>query len=302
MLGSVHTTTIEKLLRDNWIGHTGEILLVNREGIMISEPRYTNILIDKGMIDPKARMKLKLSDDALRHIQLGESGIANWSDYLGNKVMGAYQFMPEYGWTLIGSISEKEILNPIYNQLAMMAGTTLLIVLLILPCATWFTNRIKKPIDWLINQSNYIAAENYNMLKTDQQLATFYEFNLLGETFGRMGDKIKQTINLLKDKELLLNQKVIQIQDINAALEEEIMERQEAQAALYRLNSELESKVAERTVELEEINATLEEEIMERQLAQVELQKYRLFFIHSRDIMLFIDINSGRIIEANPLC
>ena len=300
VLGSVRTTTIEKLLRDNWIGRTGEILLVNREGILIAEPRYVNILIDRGIVDPQARMKVKLSPDALAHIRLGEDGIANWTDYLGNKVMGAYQFMPEHNWTLIGSIGEGEILAPIYMQLAAMAGSTVVLVLFILPWAARITNRIKRPIDWLIEQSNYIAAENYEILDEKRLTNTFYEINLLQETFITMGEKIKKTIDLLKEKELQLNQQVMQIQDINATLAAEVMDRQEAQIALYQLNCDLENKVDERTVQLQEINATLEEEIMERQSAQEELQKYRLFFIHSRDIMLFVDFKSGNIIEANP--
>jgi diguanylate cyclase (GGDEF)-like protein len=244
ILGSVRTTTIETLLRDNWMGQTGEILLVNHEGRMLAEPRYVNRLIDKGSIEGTSKMKVKLSADALRNIHLGETGSAGWIDYLGNKVLGAYRYMPERGWTLIGSIGEDEILAPIYTQLGMMTGGTFLLVLFILPLATRLTHQIKRPIDWLIRQSNLVAAENYEMVGQDNGLTNMpYELSKLCETFVHMSRKIEITVSLLKENEAELESKVrestSQLREINATLEEKIRERQAAQDALSQKTEEI---------------------------------------------------------------
>ncbi|BBB90543.1 MAG TPA: MASE3 domain-containing protein [Methylomusa anaerophila] len=69
------------------------------------------------------------------------------------------------------------------------------------------------------------------------------------------------------------------LQEINAALEEEVMERQAAQESLRQMNAELETKVNERTSQLQDINAALEEEIAERQAIQEAL-------LASRDALL----------------
>lgn len=274
ILGSVSTKTIETLLRDNWMGQTGEILLVNREGTMLIEPRYIDILIKRGVVESTSKMKVKLSADALENIRLSENGSASWLNYLGNKVLGAYRYMPDRGWTLVGSINEEEILVPIYNQLGIMAGSTLLLILLILPVATLVTNRIKRPIEWLIRQSDLVAVENYQMVGRHENLENApHELHTLCKTFVNMSRKIENTVRLLKENDAKLQMKMLEIQDINAALEEEIMERQAAQAALYQLNAELEDKVRDRTSQLQEINATLEEEIMERQVAQEALSQ-----------------------------
>ena len=274
ILGSVKTATLEMLLRDNWIGQTGEIYLVNRDGTFITEPRYIDTLIEKGLIEENAIMKHRISDDALRNIRLGESSTATWLDYRGERVLGAYQYIPEREWTLIGKIDESEVLTPIYRQLALMACGTIALVLLILPFATLITNRIKHSIDWLIHQSNYVAAENYEMVGQDKFSETMpYELATLCETFFKMNNKIKKTVGLLKQNETMLGIKMQEIQEMNATLEEEVMERQAAQIALADLNTELESNVNERTCELQDMNAALEEEVMERQAAQEALNK-----------------------------
>lgn len=272
ILGSVKTTTLEALFRDNWIGQTGDIFLVNREGMFIAEPRFVELLINNGLIEGTAIMKLKLSDDALRNIRLSENGTATWTTYLGDKVLGAYQSIPERGWTLIGKISEREVLSPIYKQLAMMAGGTIFFVLLILPLAAMITNRIKRPIDWLIEQSKLVEREKYNLVGEDKRSDKMpYELGMLCVTFTQMSRKIEKSVTLLKENEANLESKVVEIQEINAALEEEVMERQAAQAAMRELNTSLENKVNERTIELQDMNAALEEEIMERQTAQESL-------------------------------
>jgi len=280
ILGSVKTTTLEVLLRNNWIGETGEVLLVNRDGTMLTEPRYLRTLIDKGLTADTAIMKLKLSDDALRNIKLGQSGTATWVNYMDDKVLGAYKYMPERGWTLIGKNSEKEIFSPIYNQLAMMAIGTFLLVMLMLPLATLITNRIKRSIDWLIEQSSLVATRDYEMIGQDKRPGNIpHELGTLCDTFVKMSHKIAHTIGQLRENEAQLESKVIEIQDINAILEEEISERQTVEEEIRQLNMELEHKVCERTMALSKMNAALEKEINEHQMANKAL-------IDSRDALV----------------
>jgi len=237
ILGSVKTTTLETLLRDNLFGETGEVYLVNREGILLTEPRYVNILIHKGLIENTAIMNLKIPNDALRNIHLGESGTAAWIDYLDNKVLGAYVDVPERGWTLIGKTDEEEVLSPIYKQLVMMASGTLCLVFLIIPLATLLTNGLKRPLDWLLKQSELITTEHYEMVGQDKHPKHIsYELDNLCKNFVKMSNKIATTVWLLKKNEARLEHKVhertIALLDINLLLEEEIAKHQAANKAL----------------------------------------------------------------------
>lgn len=274
ILGTIKIITLEKLLRENWIGQTGEIFLINKEGLMLTDPRYLNTQNDKDIDKHAALVNSKLTENTFRAIAPGESGTTTWNDYLGNKVLGAYLDVPERGWTLIGKINEDEVLIPIYKQLTMMAGATAILILLILPLAKRITNQIKLPIDWLIRQSSQVATEKYQLVDQYNVSKNMpYELVILCETFSNMSTKIKNTISLLKQNEAKLGNHMLEIQEINATLEEEMMERQAAQAALVNLNIDLENKINERTQDLQDMNAALEEEIMERQAAQEALNK-----------------------------
>ena len=182
-------------------------------------------------------LKHKISDDAFRHINLEETGTASWSNYRGEKVIGAYQHIPERGWTLIGAINEEEVLIPIYMQLAEMAAGTLFLVILIIPLATLITNRMRKPLDWLIKQSQLITAEQYELIGQGKPPEkTSYELNILCKLFINMSQTITKTVNLLKKNEIDLEHKVhertVALSKMNQALEEEIVKHQTVNKAL----------------------------------------------------------------------
>ncbi|WP_371373405.1 cache domain-containing protein [Sporomusa aerivorans] len=227
ILGSVRTKTLETFIRNNWLGQTSEILLVNSQGVMIAEPKHSNNSPEEGLLEGSPLMKLALSEESLMKIHLGNSGTAAWVNYRNAKVLGAYQYIPERDWTLIGSIDEADILAPIYTQLGMMAIGTGLLLLMILPLATYITKRVKRPIDWLIEQSNLIVLQEYNCLAGQNGFSEKlpYELDRLCATFTNMSHKIKTTVQLLKEKEIKLESQVLEIETINARLTNEIVQR-----------------------------------------------------------------------------
>ena len=126
-------------------------------------------------------------------------GQAAWVDYLGDKVLGAYRFMPDRGWTIIGKIKEDEVLAPVYAQLKLMTGATGLVILVMLPLAALIANRIKRPVDWLAAQSRLVAAEDYaavGQAKCSERMPR--ELYNLCETFLAMTRKIETAVGLLK--------------------------------------------------------------------------------------------------------
>lgn len=240
ILGSVRLTMLESLLHKTWFGETGEVFIVDKNGTMLTEPRYVDVLIARGLVSQTARMNFRITDEAYQNIRLGQSGTATWTDYLGDKVIGAYQATPERGWTVIGKIRESEVFAPMYRQLANMAAGTFLLLILLLQLATSLTNRIKRPIDWLIAQSNLVAAENYREVRCDLKAENLpSEMASLCQTFVAMSRKIETTVNLLKQNKELLQAKIGEIQHINAALEEKVRELQAAEERHQRYAEEI---------------------------------------------------------------
>ncbi|MDF2501195.1 MAG: signal transduction histidine kinase, nitrogen specific, NtrB [Anaerosporomusa subterranea] len=251
ILGSVRTTTLETMLRDNWIGQAGEIVLVNRDGMLIAQPRDAYALIDKGLAKGTLRMKLNRSADIFTVAHLGENGSGNGLNYMGDKVLGAYRHLPERDWTLVGSIDENEILFPIYQQLLLMAGATLLLVLAILPLLALLVDRITLPIEWLIKQSELVAEENYGLVGGSRYLKDApRELANLCSAFVTMSKKIQSSVSLIKDREAQLEDKVREIETVNSALKTEIVDRQKAQSELEEVNAVLELTVGRRTSQL----------------------------------------------------
>lgn len=238
VLGAVRTSMLSPLLSENWIGETGEIRLVDQQGFMLTEPRFSNLFMRQGYFTGNsAILKLKLSDSALENITLGQSGTTTWIDRRGKKIISAYKSIPERGWTLIGKIDEEEVTAPIYHQLLLMASGTILLLLLFVPLGALLTNHIKRPLDWLIQQSNLIAKEQYEIVESYTPSAKIpTELSILCENFVKMNHQINNTVQSLKENEINLEHKVyertIDLSAMNAILAAEIIEHQATTNAL----------------------------------------------------------------------
>ncbi|RJQ67629.1 MAG: PAS domain S-box protein [Desulfobacteraceae bacterium] len=84
----------------------------------------------------------------------------------------------------------------------------------------------------------------------------------------------------------------------------DVTDRKLAQETLKKVNDELERRVRERTQNLQKANELLQKQIDERVQAQEKLreteQKYRGLFENSGDAVIIVDIETGKILDANP--
>lgn len=220
ILGSVRTTTIQTLLRETWMGQTGETLLLNATGVMIAEPRNIKALFDKKLLTETNGLAT-LPPQAMKTIYLGQTGNFRGVDYLGNTVIMANRYMPNRNWTLIGKINEAEVFAPVYSRLAMMMGCTILLVLLFVPFAIMITNKIKFPIEWLNRQSMLVVSQKYAEVGQEAYPPNIpQELGALCRTFIEMSRTI--------EKEMTERQKVQEeLQDLNSRLEEKVLSRTE---------------------------------------------------------------------------
>lgn len=281
VVGSVRMASLETLFRENWTGESDETLLINRQGRMLIRPRYIDLdsLPGRNYYSGDGGVwGVNMTDDALRKIRQGGPGTAFWTDYRGNDVMGAYLFMPERGWAIIGKIDEIEVLRPIYQQLAAMAGVTFLLLFLMLPLATRLTDRVEQPVDWLIKQAKLVASENYAQVgREERPEQVAYELGNLCDIFVAMSRTIDKNVSQLKEKETVLECAVLEEDYINRILRKEVVEQRAIEETLTQLNDALEHKVRERT-------ADLSEEIRQQKMAEERF--YKAF--HTNPSMMYI--------------
>ncbi|MEE9584269.1 MAG: cache domain-containing protein [Candidatus Brocadiales bacterium] len=86
------------------MGETGEVYLVDKDWLMLTESRFTE----------GAPLKQVVDTEPIRRIAGGGGGMAGiYPDYRGVSIVGASAHIPEYGWTLLAEIDKAEAFAPL---------------------------------------------------------------------------------------------------------------------------------------------------------------------------------------------
>ncbi|KHE91746.1 MAG: PAS domain S-box protein [Candidatus Scalindua rubra] len=113
----VHAGTLSNMMNSLKFGMTGESYLVNEQGYMISESRFSDQLKKKGIIKKRCSLELKVTDpetgeltSGVAHCIAGNNGFDRngYSDYTGITVLGVWHWLPEFKWGIITEIDIDE--------------------------------------------------------------------------------------------------------------------------------------------------------------------------------------------------
>ena len=117
LTGSVKLDTISKTLEQFRFGRTGETYLTMRDGLMITEARFSQDLIRLGVVIDTVKLKLHLHESTVERFYRSESDSGEPVDYRGKDVLFAYQVMPGRNWVIVGEINQEEVMERIYSHL-----------------------------------------------------------------------------------------------------------------------------------------------------------------------------------------
>ena len=113
----VHAGTLSNMMNSLKFGKTGESYLVNEEGYMISESRFTDRLKENGLVKKRCSLELKVADPETGDLTYsvgqciaGNNGFSGsgYSDYSGITVLGVWHWLPEFRWGIITEIDMDE--------------------------------------------------------------------------------------------------------------------------------------------------------------------------------------------------
>jgi len=113
----VHVGTLSNMMNSLKFGKTGESYLVNEEGYMISESRFSDHLREKGLVEKRCSLELKVTDPETGELTFGvaqcisgNNGFSGsgYSDYTGITVLGVWHWLPEFKWGIITEIDLDE--------------------------------------------------------------------------------------------------------------------------------------------------------------------------------------------------
>ena len=217
-------TAIGDRLEEIKIGQTGEVVLVNSQGLVLNNLRHK----------PDSVLTLDLSRDPLTQLALsGQAGIVEMSDYRGVPVVAAYRFIPEYGWGIVVKQDADEAFAVLARLRAVFFGVIVGALAVALASNLIVQRRVSLALGRLIAGSQRFAAGE---LATPIEPLAIREFGHLAEEFNRMAADLAAKEAQLRGYAEQLEQKVrertAQLEAANQGLENEMAERTRIEARL----------------------------------------------------------------------
>ncbi|MFQ5861658.1 MAG: HD domain-containing phosphohydrolase [Candidatus Brocadiales bacterium] len=173
------------------LGETGEVYLVDRDGIMLTESRFIEGTPLRQVVDT----------EPVRRSAQGEEMTGIYRNYRGIPVVGASMYMPKYDWTLLVEIDKLEAFAPLKTL-----GTAALIMGLIGVAAVTsvgiiFAISMSRPIKRLTDAMKRFSDGD---LECRVQLARRDEIGSLASSFNIMAEEIvEKTRKLVRTEELV---------------------------------------------------------------------------------------------------
>ena len=254
------------------LGETGEIYLVNRDGYMISPPRF----IDDAILKTKKNTE-QINRYFSEHLEKGlpeymEEKPIYYLDYRGKKVLGVHFYISEMQWGVIAEIDVVEAYKSIKEQTILLIIIFSVLLIGIIIVASIISRNITLPIKELHGGTEEIIKGNLDYKVAIQSKD---EIGQLSRSFDIMTDRLKKAQKEMQnhaeeleatvknrtaelEKQIEKSEKnrianLVVLNDLNIKTKElkvEITERKRAEEKLKEYSENLEQKVEERTMNL----------------------------------------------------
>ncbi|MCC7449271.1 MAG: HAMP domain-containing protein, partial [Anaerolineae bacterium] len=194
IVGQVDLSRLEKILSDTTgLGETGETLLVNSDKLVLNQLRS-----EKELTALRKRVETLPVQKGLQ----GVNGESAFVDYRGMSVIGAWQYIPERQWVIIGKIDEAEGLQPVYQLSVLMLSLAVIAVLVIGVASYLISRTIARPITQMSAAALRIAQgkldERVNIKSRNEIGSLSRSFNSMTDALVRMMEAERDGIAILK--------------------------------------------------------------------------------------------------------
>lgn len=178
--GTLLTTQFDTPLTALQTGQSGEAYLINQDGYFITSSRFTNELKQAGLIKEGAEFELKVDTLGSRQSLDGETGVAEYPNYRGKTVLGAYRSLNHISGGLLIEQDAAEVFAPVNRLGQIMITIVGLTVLLVAGIAVVIARKIANPINNMAKVAGRLAngdiQQEINCQSADEigQLATSF--------------------------------------------------------------------------------------------------------------------------------
>ena len=239
ILAAIYVQSVVDKVEALKFGEKGYSLLVSKEGVYIVNPNQ------------EAIMKQKISEDSdsevveLGKLMLsGNEGVYHFTNNDGDKIIAFYNPIASTGWGMATLAYEDELLAPVSNMMKIMAGVSLLILVLVFVGILITVNKVMAPLGIMINEVHNLAEGDFR--NRPQRITSDDELGSLGSALREMRHRVSKVMeSVINNAQNLLSS----AEALNTTTD------QSAQAANQVAQSIV--KVAEGTnMQLEAVNAT----------------------------------------------
>ncbi|SDG11304.1 methyl-accepting chemotaxis sensory transducer with Cache sensor [Selenomonas sp. WCT3] len=165
---------VEDKVKALHFGDNGYSILIAGDGTYLYSPNRDMVLNKKieDMDDPAVK-------ELGKKMQSGRADMFRYTQSTGEKMIAIYYPVPGTGWSLATIAYEDELFAPAMNALMIMAGISLLLLILISIGITVAINVITKPLKGMMDEMHRLASGDFreyeNETKSDDELGRLAE-------------------------------------------------------------------------------------------------------------------------------
>ncbi|MCT4509991.1 MAG: methyl-accepting chemotaxis protein [Tepidibacter sp.] len=249
------------ILKNIKIGETGYIILVDKDGTIISHPK-NNEMNFKNIKELEVERLNNIQDINSENFEI----ILNNKDYFVNIYTS-----PKTEWKFIAVVEKEELMqsaNKIKKSISFIAIMFILIAFII---SIIFSNKFSKPILVIVNQLNYIKDGNFTKKMPDNLLKRKDEFGNLSITIETMQEYLSNMVKQIKDSAKMVsdsskslvemtdetskatNEIATSIEQVATSSYEEAKDIEQGAVKLNELSNSIQS-VSDRNIEMKSIS------------------------------------------------
>ncbi|MCG8615209.1 MAG: diguanylate cyclase [Desulfobacterales bacterium] len=193
-------TAINALMNNLQFGNTGETYILNREGYMLTESRYLDLLKSEGRVANTAVMEIKTNSRILTEALTGGQPEGPYVDYRGAKVLGASQWTKGGSWLIVSEIDYAEATRSLYPFLAALLGGFILTLFCLIPVLLRVAHSIAHPLERLNKVTRDMAAGRFGRTRDELSFkGAPREVGQLVDTFSSMHTRVDETLRQLEN-------------------------------------------------------------------------------------------------------
>lgn len=181
--GMVTVDQIGEMLGRLDVGKTGDIYLINQDGLLVTPTRHEDYLMSTNAIEDTTILQYKVETIGSQQIMAGKSGTGKYNDFRGALVIGSYTSIPSMRLGLIIEQERSELLAGVYESAYFSLGL-IVVVLLFLSVITFLVIRsVLSPIRRTAQLADELAEGNTQI---QIQKGRKDELGMLTESFQRI--------------------------------------------------------------------------------------------------------------------